>query len=220
METLKNINTNSNDVLYHENLKYLNNLKKSIKHINNKLTNISINDIFLNEISTYMYLDFKLCDFNNILNITLIDFLLLTIDNIKKLKNDIPNYINISNKKNICDEYHIFHNNIIKNITTFIHYYDSYFNRLYEMYKYLTPFVHTITTELEEIIIKYDTMCKNGIMDINILNNAKYKKKELHTITQYNNYIVKQINYYISIKKEFKNINVDFLNNLNNKAYN
>ena len=63
METLKNINTNSNDVLYHENLKYLNNLKKSIKHINNKLTNISINDIFLNEISTYMYLDFKLCDF-------------------------------------------------------------------------------------------------------------------------------------------------------------
>lgn len=223
MKSLKSINTNHNDVMYHENLKYLNDLKKSVKHINAKTSNISINNIILDEINKYMYLDFQLKDFDDSICVSFVNYLSLTKDNIKKLKNDIPNYVDISitEKRNISIEYSIFHDNIINKITTFILYYSDYFNKLYEMYKSLIPIIKKTTNELNVISSNYDTLIINGVINmenIELLNKAMLIKKELNKITSYNNYLAEQINYYTSIKKEFKLINVDFLNNLNKES--
>jgi hypothetical protein len=223
MNTLKSINKNNNNELFNDNLKYLDNLNKSINNINDKLNNININKKTIKKIIVHLDLsnDFKfLINIDNIEYNNLLHFISQTKQNIIKLKYDIPNYDKIKEKKEICDEYYLFHNNIIKNIKKFINYYNEYFDKLNKIYSIIEPIIKNKNNELNCLIFNHNELCKNFVFDPNFSSRNKEKKHEIDNLTTYNNYVVEQINNYHLIKSETKNIDISFLNKIKKISYN
>ena len=225
METLKSINNNNNtkNELIELNVKYLDNLDESINNINTKLKDISIKQKFINEMITYLNLlndsNYMLNNVNINENNNLLYFLLQTKQNIVKLKWDIPIYEKINNLKMICDEYYIFHNNIIKKIKKFIYHYIEFINILSKIHNVIELTTNNTKTELNNMIFNYNESCKHGFSDPNFDGRYKEKIQKIEILKKYNNYINNQINNYYSIKTESKKINISFLEKIKNMSY-
>lgn len=223
METLKSINlnnSNNRNDLYNNNLKYLCNLEISINKIIQHINNIKINDKIL--LSIYEYLNIK----NTFHNIDVYEynnlkiFLLDTMEDIIKLKNNLPEYKNmsLSDLKIICDEYIIFHNNIINNVKKCIHYYRNYNANLIDIYNSLSDIYNNICNAYNSFNLFFysDKKKENDEFYINKTNKVQ---KELGMIVDFNEYLKNEIDNYDSIKTLSKNIDKSFLVKIKNISY-
>jgi hypothetical protein len=226
MNTLKFINANNScydNKLYNLNIQYLTKLNDLIISFITKLQNIKIKDKILYEIINHLNLSNNI-DFNfNDINITehnnLLYFICEIMKNIPKLKNDIPNYNNIINTelRAICDEYFIFHNNIIKKIKIFLKYYTHYINKLIKLHNLLCE-INKPIYENYNLLVTYNGA--NGVDDPNFPSRKLEFQKKILLGVEYLNYIKNEIDSYNYIKTETKNINIDFLNEIKKLSYN
>lgn len=220
METLKQINSNSNNNLYNINLKYLYNLEISINDIIKNVKNIKIKDNILYNIIDYLQIkntfhNVNLVEYNN-----LTVFLSNLIKNIIKLKNNIPIYENssLSYIKTICDEYIVFHNNIIKNIKKYIEYYNNYILELINMYNSLLKIYNDIYQEYDILLINFNSnsVCR---IDPNFPRRKCEFENKLQIITKYKQYLKDEIDNYSLIKLLSQNIDKSFLIKIKNISY-
>jgi hypothetical protein len=226
MNTLKSINANNSrydNKLYNLNIQYLTNLNNIIINFITKLQNIKIKDKILYEIINYLNLsenieynfnDINITEYNNLLH-----FLREIIKNIRNLKYDIPSYNNLTNTelRVVCDEYIIFHNNIIKKIKIFLKYYTQYINKLINLIRLLSEIFLPIH-ENYKLLVNYNGA--NGVDDPNYPSRKLELQNKMDILIVYMCYIKNEIDSYDYIRNETKNINIDFLNEIKKTAYN
>ncbi len=224
MDTLKFINYQNKTQIYNDNLTYLKDLNKSIEKIIELLKKIKLKSITLNKTISYLNLsnntELNFIGIKNEIYIELLNFLEKTIHDIQILQFNIPDYNNLpkQNFKKICNEYFVFHNNIIEKIKKFINYYTEYISKLYKLYELIKKSFEPITAEYNCLIYNYNnnSVCRN---DPNFSLNKNALDNKINEITEYNNYIVNEINYFDEIKTNAKNINKIFLNNIKKISY-
>lgn len=219
MNTLKKINTLNNDTLHFLNLKYLETLLDLINESSIELSSIKPNNFKIIENRNIAIVDSKIMiKYDDAPRIEILHFLKKIKNDIFLLKSDIPNYSTIDNKKDICDEYFIFHNNIISNLKKFNSFYKSYDTYLLKIIDKLGIYIRDKQNEYNVMVFNYNAHIQH-FDDPNFCQKEKNLSEEIRIATHYNNIAVNYLNLKQKIREKFKNNNNEFLTTLKNTAY-
>lgn len=222
------------------NIKYLNNLDLSLNEIINELNKINkmnktnIDNAFDQAI---LYLgktsNIKLLAYNKKEHADLLHYLTQTKFNIIRLKNNMPNYDKKISLSELCDQYILFHNNLIKKIKTFLDKLLNYFSELEQVRRIIVQQIKNLVVEINDKINTYDhnliyaqyshSAYINRDMEIceqNFTNRCLPLKSKLDELIEYEKSILNLIENYLLIKEKYKNIDKTFLLNLKSCAKN
>lgn len=206
MDILRQFNEQSNNKFAIENVNYLESLNQTINKSIKQLSKFNVNSNTFLQIKSLYGDKFNTTEFNETMKITTINFLKTTLEIINSLSQNIISITSIS----IRDEYHKFHNNIIRKIKDFINHYIKYISILEQIILKIHSKLNEEITSINLLITNYNI---NSICNADPNFNRRHSKlkSNIDLLDSYYNYLDNNISIFNNIRSSFKNINTTFL---------